>query len=55
MLFKDFKKTDRYLIADVISFVDINGENCEDTDEVLDNMEVIDVYNDGGYLEIFLD
>ena len=55
MLFKEFRKTDDYFSADVISFIDINGEDCEDTDdEVLDNMNIIDIHRDGGYLELTL-
>lgn len=55
MTFKEFKNTEEYLHADLISFVDTNGENCEDIDEVLDNMKVVDFHRDGGYLEIVLD
>lgn len=55
MTFKEFKNTDEYLKANVISFVDINGEDCEDIDEVLDNMNVVDFHLDGAYLEIVLD
>ena len=55
MTFKEFKNTEEYLCADVISFVDVNGENCEDIDEVLDNMNVVSFHRDGGYLEIVLD
>lgn len=55
MTFKEFKNTKEYLYADVVSFVDTNGENCEDVDEVLDNMNVVDFHRDGGYLEIVLD
>lgn len=55
MTFKEFKNTDEYLNANVIEFVDTNGENCEDTDEVLDNMNVVDFHCNSGYLEIVLD
>lgn len=58
MTFKEFKNTKEYLNADVISFVDIDGEDCEDIediDEVLDNMNIVDFHCDGGYLEIVLD
>jgi hypothetical protein len=55
MTFKEFKNTEDWLLADVISFVDIYGENCEDIDEVLDNMSVVSFYRNGGYLEIVLD
>ena len=55
MTFKEFKNTNKYLNANVIEFVDTNGENCEDIDEVIDNMNVVDFHLDGGYLEIVLD
>ena len=55
MTFKELKNTDEYLNASVISFVDTNGEDCEDIDEVLDNMNIVDFHYDDGYLEIVLD
>lgn len=55
MTFKEFKNTEDWLLADVISFVDVYRENCEDIDEVLDNMSVVSFYRNGGYLEIVLD
>lgn len=55
MKFKDFRQTDTYLCANVVYFVDTNGEDCEDIDEVIDNMEVVKVYSNNGYLEIVLD
>lgn len=55
MKFKYFRQTDTYLCANVVYFVDTYGENCEDIEEVMDNMEVVKVYSKNGYLEIVLD
>ena len=61
MTFGEFKNTDEYIEADVVSFVDTNGEEmdieliCDSEDmEILDNIEVVEIHRDGGYLEITL-
>lgn len=61
MTFGKFKNTEEYIEADVISFVDTNGEEmdiepiCDSEDmEILDNIEVVETHKDGGYLEITL-
>ena len=61
MTFKEFKNTEDYIEADVISFVDTNGEEmdidpiCDSEDmKILNNIEVVEAHKDGGYLEITL-
>ena len=61
MTFGEFKRTEEYIEADVVSFVDTNGEEldidpiCDSEDmKILDNIEVVETYRDGGYLEITL-
>ena len=57
MTFGEFRNTEEYIVADVIEFVDTNGEEMDIDnldDEVLQNIEVVDTYSDGGYLEITL-
>jgi hypothetical protein len=55
MPFKDFKHTDVYKSANVIYFVNTDGENCEDIDTIMDKMTVVAIHGCGGYLEITLD
>lgn len=57
MTFGKFRNTEEYIVADVIEFVDTNGEKMDIDnldDEVLQNIEVVDAHSDGGYLEITL-
>ena len=57
MTFGEFKNTEQYLMADEISFVDINGEEMDIDnldDEVLQNICVVEAHSKGGYLEIML-
>lgn len=61
MTFGEFKNTEEYIEADVVIFVDTNGEEmdiepiCDSEDmEILDNIEVVETHKDGGYLEITL-
>ena len=61
MTFGEFKNTEEYIEADVVSFVDTNGEEmdiepiCDSEDmEILDSIEVVETHKDGGYLEITL-
>ena len=61
MTFREFKNTEEYIEADVVSFVGTNGEEmdiepiCDSEDmEILDNIEVVETHKDGGYLEITL-
>lgn len=61
MTFGEFKNTEEYIKADVVSFVDTSGEEmdidpiCDSEDmEILDNIEVVETHRNGGYLEITL-
>ena len=61
MTFGEFKNTEEYIEADVVSFVDTIGEEldiepiCDSENmEILDNIEVVETHKDGGYLEITL-
>jgi hypothetical protein len=57
MTFGEFRNTEEYIFADVIEFVDTNGEEMDidnPDDEVLQNIEVVETHSDGGYLEITL-
>ena len=60
MTFREFKETEEFLMADVISFVDTNGEELdigkEDDfdDEALQDFCIVETHSDGGYLEIVL-
>ena len=55
MTFGEFKNTEEYIEADVVSFVDTNGEEmdiepiCDSEDmEILDSIEVVETHKDGG-------
>lgn len=55
--FGDFINTEQYLMADIISFVNTNGEEIEIDDlddETLQNAWVVETHSSGGYLEIML-
>lgn len=57
MTFGEFRNTEEYIVANIIELVDTNGEKMDIdnlNDEVLQNIEVVDTYSDGGYLEITL-
>ena len=61
MLFKEYKHTDEFIGADVIEFVDTNGETLDiDVDidaenaDILDNINVVDTHLQDGLLEIAL-
>lgn len=57
MTFGEFRNTEEYIVADVIEFIDTNGEEMDIDnldDEVLQNIEIINIHSDGGYLEITL-
>ena len=61
MTFGEFKNTEEYIEAYLVSFVDTNGEEmdiepiCDSEDmEILDSIEVVETHKDGGYLEITL-
>lgn len=61
MTFGEFKNTEEYIEADVVGFVDTNGEEmdiepiCDSEDmEILNNIEVVETHKDDGYLEITL-
>lgn len=61
MIFGEFKNTEEYIEADVVSFVDTSGEEldidpiCDDENmEVLNNIKVVETHKEGGYLEITL-
>lgn len=57
MTFREFRNTEQYVNADVISFVDTNGEEMDIDnldDEVLQDIYVVEVHSNGGHLEITL-
>lgn len=57
MMYEEFRKTEEFLLADVISFVDTNGEELDIDNpysEELNNFYVEDWHKDNGYLEIVL-
>lgn len=58
MKFKELKTTEKYLAADEICFVDVNGTemNIENLDnDTLDNLDIANASKDGGYMEIMFD
>lgn len=57
MTFGEFRNTNRYIMADVVEFINTNGEEIDIDnldDEVLQNMDVVETRSDGGYLEIMI-
>ena len=57
MMFKEFRETEDFKLADVIAFVRTDGEELDIDDpdsEDLDNFDVEDWHKDNGYLEIVL-
>ena len=57
MTFGEFRNTEEYIVADVIEFIDTNGEEMDIDnldDEALQNIEVVDIHSNGSYLEITL-
>ena len=57
MMFKEFRETEIFKLADVIAFVGTDGEELDIDDpdsEDLDNFDVEDWHKDNGYLEIVL-
>lgn len=57
MLFRDYKMTDEFLTADVVEFINTNGneldiDNLED--ETLNYFDIEETHKKGGYLEIVL-
>ena len=57
MMFKEFRETEDFKFADVITFVDTDGEELDIDNpysEDLDSFYVEDWHKDNGYLEIVL-
>lgn len=54
MTLKDFKKSDVYKLADTVCFINGCGQEIE-ASKKLSFANVINHYQDGGYLEIELD
>ena len=57
MMFKEFRETEDFKLADVISFVGTEGEELDIDNpysEDLDSFDVEDWHKDNGYLEIVL-
>ena len=57
MMFKEFRGTEDFKLADVIAFVGTDGKELDIDDpdsEDLDNFDVEDWHKDNGYLEIVL-
>ena len=57
MMFKEFRETEDFKLADVITFVETDGEELDidnPDSEDLDNFDVEDWHKDNGYLEIVL-
>ena len=57
MMFEEFRKTEEFLLADVITFVGTDGKELDIDNPYSDDMNVFDVENwhsDNGHLEIVL-
>ena len=57
MMYEEFRKTEEFLLADVISFVDTDGEELDIDNPYSEDMNVFDVekwHSDNGHLEIVL-
>lgn len=57
MTFGEFRKTEQYLTADEISFINADGEAMDIdnlNDEMLQDIYVVEVHSSGGHLEIML-
>lgn len=57
MTFGEFRNTEQFFMADVISFVDTNGEEMDIdniNEETLQGIEVVEAHSNGGYLEIMI-
>ena len=57
MMFEEFRETEDFKFADVITFVDTDGEELDIDNpysEDLDSFYVEDWHKDNGYLEIVL-
>ena len=57
MMFEEFRETEDFKLADVVTFVGTDGEELDIDNpysEDLDSFYVEDWHKDGGYLEIVL-